>query len=183
MEPNVNGRSGGSGLVRLAAPWVLLAAGLSAIYFAACIARHPGSRPPTVAGQPYNHWLADLDGTRVSVPARDSQGFRVPKGRLIYAVTLDCASCSVRQGILDSIRSARRKPVLVVTTSRLSEVPAEYRSRPDDFLVLCDPLGKSLPSRLLDKAPQAMLLDGRGVVVKSPGQGQKLAEFLGGSGS
>lgn len=128
-----------------------------------------------VAASSKNPWLADLVGERVSLPARDSQGFKIGIGGNSFLVAMSCSSCSYTP---DGLFAAGIRPVILVVPEPLRLVPKELLGKPDRILVVSDPGAKHVPLRMLNNAPQAAKISQQGEILTVPKQDQSLSSFL-----
>lgn len=126
-------------------------------------------------------WIQGLLGQRVRLPDNDAQGFSIPHKKQ-FAISFNCSSCGSKSDLRKALRIAYIKPVLVFVTGDLRELSREWFDDSEEVLLIQDTYAKFAPREMLEKAPQAILIDENGRICAVPKPFESIASFLSSGG-
>jgi hypothetical protein len=66
----------------------------------------------------------------------------------------------------------------IIFVGEWEEVPALFKNRPNDYLILCDKEANYAPKDFLSHAPQIARLNSAGIITEVPKENEELSEFL-----
>lgn len=156
---------------------IVLVGGWAALRVAPVVAEPGGIlnvSPAPVASQ----WASSLLGKHIHLPAADLNGRPVPRRAGTLVLSVSCTDCASPDALLTTIVSAPVKPVVLVSTEFTEPYRRVMNGAEDVRMVQLSPDSTSVPSELLLRAPQAVVLDERGVVVAVLRQHETLKMFF-----
>lgn len=163
----------------LAVPWLTLGLGYVGLWVAwPSMWEGPVSKAQSVKPCGDSAWNRDLIGKRVKIPQSDIKGAEIPQ--FSFVVALRCVPCNGPEEVQRAAAAASSKPVLVLYNGDEREVPRSWLDDTDNLrIVLASDFGDATLG-LFKGSMQAAELDEEGLIVRVPGVGEPIAEFLGG---
>jgi len=123
-------------------------------------------------------WRQDLLGKQVNLPSNDHQGYKIPKDRNLFVLSIRCSPCGNKQAFVEELKKVKLHPVVIVIPNEYRNAPDLYKKKPDFILILCDWKGKYVPREMLDFAPQIALVSPEGKIIGVPKKNESADEFF-----
>jgi hypothetical protein len=161
-----------------ATPWAVVLVGRwAAIQLAPGIfeGRRDADPPRTAASSP---WVQELVGQRILLPRTDLNGRPVPRGEGTIVLSVACSECSSPEALLSLVSAAPSKPVVLISTEFTPSYRAVLDASKDVRLVQWNRESSGIPREMLSKAPQAAVLDARGIIREVPQKMETLKAFI-----
>jgi hypothetical protein len=128
--------------------------------------------------QKLSPWRQTLMGETISLPSADEQGFAISRETSHIVYSMPCSSCSKLEDIDKYLIQSVKKPFILIFVGEWEEVPALFKNRPNDYLILCDKEANYAPKDFLSHAPQIARINSEGIITEVPKENEELSEFL-----
>jgi len=134
-----------------------------------------GGPAPVPAVSP---WDRSLLGQRIHLPQTDLNGRPVAIREGTVVVSVSCTDCASPEALLSIVSASPVKPVVLVSGNFTEPYRTVFQAEPGVRLVQSSPQSPVVPPEMLLKAPQAVVVDAKGVVVGLPREDETLKAFF-----